>query len=369
MISQAAEDHTVTRFWTYAELRGAGYSKKKVRKLKESGQLFRLFRGMYSNRPDLPEVLAFALVKSRNDIVFEGKTAIEIYTGRPLTFPLYARVKDRSFRTGLRGKVVLRRTRNLHRVVHEGLPVVSVIDLITSVLEWGRAGAKKKGQPSVIDSLKTRFPELFQPSDPSTFVDRPESIVPAGLIELFEKFYNGRLGLECLERDFKMLRPRQLRLAVPFTRCVAVAGAESSLEIKCVLALRKAGFSPTTQVSAGEYRWDMGLLELGVLIDVDGERYHFENAAAFYLDRWKTTDAQLEGWIAMRICGACFDSHFDQVIARLRQISGTAAKKRRKRGPAEEPSALAKVEPAWKWHSRVSRLHPFHDPTAAMRAG
>lgn len=359
VIGEVVNDPRKARLWTTAGLRGVGFHKGKVAALVKAGKLFRLFRGLYSNCPMSPLMLALALVKTRKSIVFEGKTAMEIYMGRPLTFPLHARVPDRSFRTGLQDKLVLRRTRNTHHVVIDGLPVVSVVDLLTNMLKWAHSsGLDAAGRPVAKQVFEERYADLLQPADPSTFSNRPASLVPPRLIELFEQHYKGRSGLQRLEADLGHLSSQKLRIAIPFLRDVVVAGAESSLEIKCVLSMRKEGFYPSTQVSAGEYRWDMGLDELGLLIDVDGERYHLDNTEAFYMDRWKTTDAQLEGWMAMRICGACFDSHFDQVITRLKHIRATSKPKAKMREKRKAAHPKTPIEPAWKWHYQISRFTP-----------
>lgn len=92
---------------TTKELFAKGWSKVQIARAKRHGEIFSVFRGVYTDQEITPELVAHALLKARPDVVFEKRTAFEIYTGKPLTFPLQARVPTGALLAGARGLVEL----------------------------------------------------------------------------------------------------------------------------------------------------------------------------------------------------------------------------------------------------------------------
>ena len=113
---------------TTAQLLRQGWTESKIRHSLRKQRLFRVFRGVYADVPVTPLVIAFACVLVRPDIVFEGRTAIELYRGQEVTLPLRARVRSGNLRKGIAHVARLRRTRLKAYDLVEGLPVVLPVD-------------------------------------------------------------------------------------------------------------------------------------------------------------------------------------------------------------------------------------------------
>lgn len=336
-------------------------TKGKLKTLLAHERVHRIFRGMYATCKICPTIIARGLIKARPDVTFEGKTAIEIYLDQPLTFPLYAQVNDHSHHVGLQHLVKFRRTRKTHRTEHNGLPVIPLAHLITDIIhtrahESAHTNARTSNDAGIVDLLE-RYYWLDHPNDLELHLLRPDSVVPAQLIETFESYYQGKLGKQLLATHIQQLHTSRdtarVKAIEEFITCIAVVGADSRLEIKCVLALRRVGFSATTQIEVGSYRWDLGIEELNLVIDIDSERYHQQEAQAFYADRWKTNDAVLHGKHIMRIGGACCDAHFDQIVLRLEAMRN-AQNTTKTRPTAQKATATnPTIQPAWKWHTKL----------------
>lgn len=350
MKHRIVDEGLTAQLWTTKELRALhNITKGKLKTLISKQRLFRIFRGMYATCKTCPTIIARGLAKARPDITFEGKTAIEIYLNQPLTFPLYVQVNDHSHNIGLKNLVKFRRTRKTHRAHHNGLPVVPLAHLISDIIHPGRSTA---GIEAIID----RDYWLEYPDDLELHMLRPNTVVPAQIIETFETYYKGKLGKQLFATHLEQLKSSRdaTRVAIleKFINEVAVVGADSRLEIKCVLTLRRVGFFPTTQAEVGPYRWDLEIEELNLVLDIDSERYHQNKSQAFYADRWKTNDAVLEGKHTMRITGACCDTHLDQIILRLKTL-------RSRRDGISQAAPGSSIQPAWKWHTKLQQ-HPAH---------
>lgn len=155
---------------TTQELHSEGWSTAKIANAKQNGELFQVFRGVYADHEVTPELVVDAVLKVNPEAVFEKRTALELYTGKPLTFPLQARTPSGVLLTGSRDLVVLRRSTIRAVQVCAGLPVVSVAEMVNSLL-----------------------PERL--NDP----------VPEVLIELMKKEYAGERGVKMLFWDLKNL--------------------------------------------------------------------------------------------------------------------------------------------------------------------
>lgn len=291
------------------ELLAEGWTKAKIGWAKHKGNLIQIFRGMYTNQEITPELVAQALVKARPDVVFEKQTAMQLYTGEPLTFPLQARVSSTALRLGSSDQIELRRSRIRGGFFHEGLPVVSAVELVNSLLTENPNTANK-------DLLR----------------------------EFMETYYAGKQGIAQYVKDLKQLGRSSKARIREFTEQQAVVGVDSPPEADLIRALRAAGFKVIPQFRLGKYRWDLGVKGLKVVIDVDSKQYHLNSEKAFVVDRWKANSGIMRGWIALRVTANCIHKHLKQILDLLKEI-----RRQKKLAPRKFPKI--DVPPAWQWHA------------------
>lgn len=308
---------------TTEELLAKGWTKAKIAWAKRTGKIFSVFRGVYTDAQPTPEVVAYALLKVRPDAVFEKRTAFQLYSGQPLTFPIQARVSSNALRLGSKDVVELRRS--MLETVHmcAGFPVASVADVVNSLL----------------------------PEDPNT-------PIPEIFAQIIEQFYAGKHGLERLQTDLKSMgRGCKTRIR-DFIRKKVVIGVDSPPEADLIKALRAEGFKVTPQFRLGKYRWDVGVEGLKVVIDVDSKQYHMNDEKAFVVDRWKTNSGILRGWITLRVTASCVRHHLAKIVGLLKEI-----RRLKRRSPRRFPRI--DVAPIWQWHnhytSRWGHQHYYDD--------
>lgn len=305
---------TLSRFRirTTAELLAEGWTKAKIAWERHKGKLFQVFHGVYADQEVTPEVVVQALLKVRPDAVFEKRTALELYSGQPLTFPIQARVSSNGLRLGAKDVVELRRSQLDSVNMCNGLPVASVADVVNSLLP------KDPGEP-----------------------------ILALLAPITEKFYAGRDGIERLQADLKnMGRGCKSRIR-DFVDHNVVVGVDSPPEADLIRALRAAGFKVTPQLRLGKYRWDVGVKGLKVVIDVDSKQYHMNDEKAFVVDRWKANSGIMLGWIALRVTANCIRRHLKQIVELLKEI-------RRLKQVAPRKFPKVEIPPVWQWHEIYS---------------
>lgn len=310
---------------TTEELLAEGWTTAKIAWKKHKGEIFSVFRGVYADTPPTPEVVAHALLKLRPGVVFEKRTALELYTGKPLTLPLQARVPSGALRVSASEAVELRRSRL--KVFHtcKGLPVASPAELVNSLL----------------------------PNDPST---------PAAqeLYQVMEQHYAGKDGMKSLEKDLKYLGGGCKTRIRDFVQHKVVVGVDSPPEADLIRALRAEGFKATPQYQLGKYRWDVGIKGLKVVIDVDSKKYHMNDEKAFVVDRWKANSGMLRGWIALRVTATCVRMHLAELLNLLKEL-----RRLKQKSPRKFPRI--DVTPVWQWHNYYTRdweyQHDYDDFT------
>ncbi|MCQ9352330.1 hypothetical protein NQ015_01855 [Corynebacterium sp. 153RC1] len=299
---------------TTAQLLRQGWTESKIRHSLRKQRLFRVFRGVYADVPVTPLVIAFACVLVRPDIVFEGRTAIELYRGQEVTLPLRARVRSGNLRKGIAHVARLRRTRLKAYDLIEGLPVVLPVDAA-------------QGAPELDGTC----------------------------MRLLDDSYAGKTGPERLAKDLKEMGRAAKAQVKRFCEKEAVIGADSVFERRFVRSLRKAGLNPVPQCMVAGYRWDVGFPKARVVIDLDSEKFHLDpGVKPFIEDRWKTNEAQASGWIALRITDQCLPIHEATFIDAIKRILDHRSRYPRRRLPELSPN------PVWRWHVMLQDFAPVH---------
>lgn len=298
---------------TTEELLAKGWTTAKIAWKKQKGKIFSVFRGVYADAEPTPEVVAEALLKVRPGVVFEKHTALELYTGKPLSLPLQARVPSGALRVGDSDVVELRRSRLKVFGICRGLPVASPAEVVNSLL------------PSDLNVPVS--PELYQ---------------------LMETHYAGKDGAMQLEMNLKYLGGGCKTRIRDFVQHKVVVGVDSPPEADLIRALRAEGFKVTPQYRLGEYRWDVGVKGLKVVIDVDSKQYHMNDEKAFVVDRWKANSGLLRGWIALRVTTICVSHHLEGIVELLKEI---------RRLKQVSPRKFPKIDlkPVWQWHKHCTK--------------
>lgn len=297
--------------WTYKELLALGKTKGEIAWAVRKGKIHRLFHGVYTTVAEPDGRLVWeGLLKVRPNAVLEGKSAIEVYQGKPPSLPLHARVPTANLRRGAATLLKLRRSLRLQWEQVWGFKVVTVADAIASYL--GEGGS-------------TRDFEVRK---------------------LVEKTYFSERGLRRQERELKALKTtRKAQLRKFFDTCIS--GNDSKLERRFIVAVRGAGFKTQQNYQVSGYKWDLAIRSLKVVIDVDSRMYHGAQHRNFILDRWKTNEAQAEGWVALRITDDCVDYATPQIIEWLQEL-----REYRKTHPRRSLSSQG-IGPAWRWHQAL----------------
>ena len=294
--------------WTYRELLDSGKSRAAIAKGVRTGKIHRLFHGIYTTTAEPTAQTAWeALQKLRPDAVLDGKSAVEVYQGKQPTLPLHARVPTPNLRKGAAAILRLRRSRRIRYQRKGGFRLVSLADAVATCLADGSVG---EGE----------------------------------LRGLVERSYVSGTGVRRQEKEVKELKTvKKVQLREFFRACAS--GTDSGLERSFVSALHSAGFVTQQNYVVSGYRWDTAIRSLRVVIDVDSRKYHGSGNRNFIVDRWKTNEAQAEGWLALRVTDDCVNYAMPQILRLLKNIQTFRAKHPRKvlgnRG----------VGPVWGWHN------------------
>lgn len=290
-----------------AMLRARGLSQRQIEKLVTRGGLHRVEKGVFTTSPPTGRLLMQALQLRRPQLVYTGRTALQLYRGEEPTTPLEGLVLPGKSLGGP-ATLRLRRRRKIYYREVGGLllspPVRAAADCLDEVPEQE-------------------------------------------LIVFLEQQYAGRTGRTQLERDLHaVLRvPRRLRNLINR----AAIGADSEAERKVFRALRAHGLKVVQNHEIGGYFFDGVLPDARLIVEIDGFRYHSGEAReTFVIDRWKANYAVRNGYRVLRYSGSCVKHHLDLVVA---QISAAAH-------DLEEP-LFPEVHQVWRWHETLNRDGPW----------
>ncbi|WP_096453762.1 type IV toxin-antitoxin system AbiEi family antitoxin domain-containing protein [Corynebacterium suranareeae] len=292
---------------TAKELIRMKYSRRKINSLVKEGKLYRVLRGVYSMDPPSGEVVWSAIRLVRPGALLDGKSAVEVYQGVPLSLPLRVRVSTSNVLRGS-ANVVARRSQRITGVVHRGFRVVSLVDAIATCLEE---------KSSDLGDLR----------------------------RLVEQRYQSGSGVNQMKHDLKALKTRRKKQLREFLE-ECIYGTDSGLEKKLVYELRDAGFKTRQNVMVEGYRWDIQVVGVA-LIDVDSRKYHQANGRNFIIDRWKSNEALVQGHVPLRFTDDCVNYAPGEIIKLVKQIAEFKRKHPRKRVKTQG------VGPVFKWHNAL----------------
>lgn len=285
-----------------------GKSRAEIARGVREGKIHRLFHGVYTTMAEPTAATAWeALQKLRPDAVLDGRSAVEVYQGKQPSLPLHARVPTSNLRTGAANIIRLRRSRRIRYQQRGSFRVVSLADAVATCLAEGSVG---EGE----------------------------------LRQLVERSYVSVKGVRRQEKEVKELKTARKAQLRGFLRACA-SGTDSGLEKSFVSALQSAGFVTQQNYEVSGYRWDTAIRALRVVIDVDSRRYHGSDDRNFIVDRWKTNEAQAEGWLALRVTDDCVNYAMPEIIRLLKNIQAFREQHPRK--------VLGKrgMGPVWFWHN------------------
>lgn len=295
--------------WTYRELRGHGYSRRRIQALVKQGKLRKLLHGTYTKiQHPTGETVWEALNLVRRGVVLDGVSAIQAQESRPLSLPLSVRVPTKNTATSTPDLVRMTRSGRGHYEERGPYRAVPLADAIATCLDDGSMPEKR-------------------------------------LREYANARYTGENGINRLDRELKVMTTRaKAKLRAFLESCIY--GTDSGLEIRLVGALRRKGFKTQQNFKVGGYKWDVCIKELKVVIDVDSKKYHGDPLhQTFIIDRWKTNHAQLQGWTALRITEDCVGGlagqHLVRLLEEIRDFRATKPRARLK-GIVDYP--------VWGWH-------------------
>lgn len=285
-----------------AALRARGLSQRQIERLVRAGRLHRVEPGVFTTSPPEGKLLLRALVHRRPDLVFTGRTALQLRQRGAITLPVQA---------------------------------------VTSVGRSGHSSAKL----SLVRRRETRHEEVagFRVTLRAVAVGDADEVTDAELIAYLEGEFTGHQGKEALAAEVATM----LRVPARFHRLVsgAAIGADSEAEREVARALIARGVAIEQNVFIGHYYFDIVLPEAGIIVEIDGYQFHSaESRESFVQDRWKANLATRRGYRVLRYSGSCVRHHLEPVVE---QIVATAQ--------GSSAQLVTERLPVWKWHHVFTR--------------
>lgn len=232
------------------------------------GEVTRLAKGLYVwGKPEPLELLKL-LQEHRPFLKTTGTTAAQVLLGEPVTFPL--------------------RLASVERMPASTFYVHSRVSIESFVTSSGI----RILNPLV--AMKSVSPELG--------------------IRVFESIYSSKAGRARLDSHREALKvvpvasQRMLEQAALFT--------DSGAEVKVAKGLKRRGLKVECNVVIGHYTWDIVLPELKVAVEINGMKFHSQQAS-WLRDHWKNNEGALIGWLTLRYTGHCVAHHLDYVIDQI----------------------------------------------------
>lgn len=296
--------------WTTAELL-KGKTRSELRTAVRSGELFHVARGIYSDTEPSTDLVLKALSKIRG-LVYTGWTAVDLYRGREIRWPVQARHDGGSRRTS-------------EATILAGVP--------------GRLRSKKG--ISLVSPLQAVFDTKGADEE---------------LRECLADLYSGLRVGEVIERDFGALVTGKAKARRLLTR--AAVGTASTLERKAFAIVREAlADLPVTVLAnqmVGDYCFDLVIPEAKVAIEIDSYTYHAPGGsgstkAGFLKDTWKRNDLIMLGWVGQSFTGDCITLEPERVKRRVREVVVPRISRKNVQVPGPLDDAV------WLWHALLKR--------------
>lgn len=272
------------------ELVVSGLNPDELRSALVKGKIIKIRHGLYTWRKPTPLELARILHDKMPGIMIAGKSAVELYSDRKLTFPLHCAyehpLKDSEW-------VKMQRTRQKTTFSHAGVPVQNPLLAAGEVDE-------------------------------------------AAAVAMLEKRYQKRRGKQELEKEWATISRVPARVKELVTK--SAIGADSEAERKVARALQKRGKKVQVNHQIGPYLWDIVVGK--VAVEIDGYDYHkAEDLGTFIKDRWKGNYAALKGYTVLRYSGSCVKHHLVDVVQQIIEAD------------EDRTNFTSHVhKPVWQWH-------------------
>ncbi|AJE32003.1 hypothetical protein B842_00735 [Corynebacterium humireducens NBRC 106098 = DSM 45392] len=297
-------DHTVV---DSALLRGRGLTQRQIERLVANGHLHRVEQGLFTTRKPEGLLLLQALCHRRPNLVFTGRTALELRRDQPLTLPVQALVpRGRSSNS-------------------------------TPLLQLRR---RKEPRFRQVRGLRLALPAVS--------VADADDLPDGELIAYLESEFAGHQGKRQLEAEVACMPRVPGRFRALVSR--ASIGADSEAERQVARALSARGLRVEQNVLLGGYYFDILLPTARVIVEIDGFRYHSaERRETFVRDRWKANYATRHGYRVLRYSGSCVRHHPEEIVAQV-----VAAVE----GLAEELDTES--TPVWEWHDILTGQPPVN---------
>lgn len=298
-------DGADSAFWTTGQLL-ATKTRRQIQREVRDGTLHPLVRGIYSTeKPD--DMLTLRGLHEHRGLVYTGRTAMDLYAGAPVTWPVQARHRGPGRITDC-------------AVVRSGIP-----------------GGLRRSQGIT----------LVSPLQSVMDADLPDEDLRAFLADA----YGGRGGGHALENDLSVLAGHRSR-ARALVQDTPV-GAVSLLERQAFGIIREAlADLPVTVLlnqMVGNYCYDLVIPEAKVAVEIDSYMYHAATGQgstlrSFVKERWKDNEATHRGWVLQHYTDACIRFAAAQVAEDIRR----AVLPRIRGRPEVQGDGLPGA--VWTWH-------------------
>ncbi|WP_291480059.1 hypothetical protein [Corynebacterium sp.] len=292
-------------FWSTGQLLDTR-TRRQIQREVRDGRLYRLARGIYSSEPP-DDMLTLRGLHELRGLVYTGRTAMELYTGEPVTWPVQAR--------------------------HPGPGRTTDCATIRS----GVPGGLREGRGFL----------LVSPLQAAMDADLPDADLRTFLAEA----YRGKGGGEVLEEDLSLSSGHRER-ARALVRDTPV-GAVSLLERRAFEIVREAlADLPVTVLlnqMVGNYCYDLVIPEAKVAVEIDSFMYHAVDGhgttlRSFIRERWKDNEATHLGWALQHYTNQCIRLAAGEVADDIRRA---VLPRIRGRAVAHRESL---PEAVWTWH-------------------
>lgn len=293
----------------------SGRSPEQLKSALRRGELHRLARGIYSTVPPTDELRLRALHELRG-LVYTGETAIALYAGQPVTWPVEARHAGSG-----------RRTAEAH--IRSGVP---------ERLRSGKGLALVSPLQAVTDTAS-----------------------PAEHTAFLTDVYRGIGAHEALERDLAALvtgrqRARDLLAVTPTG---TMSGLEQDAFRIIADALADLPVTVLTNRMVGNYCYDLVVPEARVAVEIDSFTYHAPGGQgttgrSFVKQVWKDNEARHLGWVVPHYTQFCIRQAAERVAADIRRC----VLPRINRVGVRIPDAVQDAVFTWHPLFRQERWHP-----------
>ena len=246
-----------------------GLPRHRLRARVRRGEVTRVAQGLYVEGKPTPLQALQAIQRKWPDTYASGQTAVALWLGKKLAFPLHIATSGHPKQAPL---VTMQRQRGIRWVRKDGVRVQVLI----------QAAALLKQDEQALSAL--------------------------------EEHYAGKDGQDKLEKDAMRLPRLRARERELIRR--AATSTDSKAEVAVVRALKARGLKVESNVQIGPYRWDIVLPELKVAVEINGWDFHSRKPHVVR-DHWKNNDAALRGWLTLRYTGSCVTHHLEAVVEQI----------------------------------------------------